>query len=364
MSDIEDKKYIKIIERYTIKSGTRMICNSAFAECNNLKEVLLPSSINFIGEDAFLGCVKLDKLVLPNSLVYIGDRAFDCEDYPPFFDSEPRSNPLVVSISPSVEMIDGNPFCYNSILQCNNKRFKVIDNVLFSADGKVLISYCSNENEYIVPNGVVRIGVGAFRNTPIKKIQFPNTLEVIDKQAFEDASELINISFPESLKEIRYEAFHRCDFGTGKVSFPGNIEKIAPSAFEFGWLIKMIRVPKGRLEHYRFILPEWISSQIYDDNTIYENNLYLSSDRKEVLTAIIGLKNYIIPEGIISIRDNAFDSIYYINSIQFPSTLRRISMKVFDKEIQELKKVKVPKGTKEQYMRLLPKFCNVIKEYE
>lgn len=356
-SFVEEKAAVKNIEYCRVKEGVRVICNNAFSECKKLRHIGLPSSLNFIGKYAFKGCKSLDKIELPESLVYIGDGAFCCEDH-----FRKRSIPFRVTIPPSVETIEGNPFCNNTIIFSHNERFKVVDKVLYSSDGKVLISYCSAKEVFEVPDGVERIGVGAFRDTPIRKISFPESLKIIDKEAFKSAEKLENVKFPNSLKEIRKNAFKWCSFKTNAVTFPCNIEKIDPDAFGFDWYIKMIKVPKGYLEYYKSILPDWISNQIYEDDSIYENNLYLSSDRTEVITATSGTKDFEIPEGVVTIRDNAFDSIYYIDSIKLPSTLNSITRNAFDKEIQELKSIIVPKGMKEKFVSMLPDFEFIIKE--
>lgn len=351
-----DIPYIKTIEHYSIKNGVRLICREAFSECVRLKNIELPSSLNFIGENAFSGCIELNEIHLPNSVVYIGDGAFDCDNM-----EKQRIRPIVVSIPPTLEIIDGNPFCQNTRIICDNERFKVINNVLYSADGKVLISYCSSNEEFIVPDGVVRIGVGAFRNRSIKTIRFPETLEVIDKEAFENDN-LETISFPKSLKEIRRKAFDWCNFKMTCITLPPNIEKIASDAFRFDFDVKMIKVPKGSLEHYKSILPKWLSNHIYEEDYIFEHNLYLSSDKTELIVAVNGARNYLIPEGVIRVRDEAFDSIYYIDSIKLPSTLKSITREAFDKEIQELKKIIIPKGMKEKFVSMLPDFEFIIKE--
>lgn len=352
--------YKKTIEHYKIKDGVRLICRNAFEDCFDLKQIEFPSSLNFIGENAFSGCIKLNYITLPNSLVYIGYRAFDCENYLGNEVMGTRDSFLRVMIPPSVELINGNPFCYRSILTCNNERFKVIDNVLFSADGKILISYCSPKDEYTIPNGVERIGVGAFRHTPIRKVYFPDTLRIIDRQAFDGAMKLEDVVFPDSLKEIREKAFRWCRFKTHMITFSCNIERIDSDAFS----VRLIKVPKGSLEYYKSIMPECNYNQIYDDDIVYENYLYLNIDKTEVITAIGGVKNYIIPEGVVSVRDNAFDGIYTIESIRFPSTLKTITSKAFDKESYELKKIIVPKGMKKYYMKTLNIFKDVIMECE
>jgi len=359
MSSVEERVLVKNIEYYRVHEGTRIICDYAFEGCNKLRNIGLPLSLNFIGKYAFKECLSLDKIVLPESVVYIGDGAFYCEDH-----YKRRNIPFRVTIPPSVETIEGNPFCNNTIIFSHNERFKVVDKVLYSSDGKVLISYCSAKEVFEVPDGVERIGVGAFRNTPIKKITFPKSLRIIDKDAFKKASGLENVVFPNSLKEIRENAFQWCDFKTGSVTFPSNIEKVSPKAFDFGWDIKMIRVPHGSLKHFKSILPKEVSNQIYDDEYVFENNMYFSLDRTELIAVCSGNKNIIIPEGVVSIRDNSLKGIHTIDSIQLPSTLKHITKKAFDGEVWNLKKIIVPKGMKGYYMTILKRFKKVIVECE
>lgn len=356
---VEEKVLVKNIEYYRVKEGVRMLCDYAFSECNKLRNIYLPPSLNFIGQYTFRGCSSLDKIALPDSLVYIGDGAFYCEDH-----YKRRSIPFRVTIPPSVETIEGNPFCNNTIIFSYNKRYKVVDNVLYSSDGKLLISYCSSKDEFEVPDGVERIGIGAFRNSPIRKITFPDSLTIIDKEAFKSVVGLENVVFPNSLKEIRKDAFQWCGFKTGCVTFPSNIEKISHEAFSFGWYIKMIKVPKGSLKHFKSLLPKEVSNQIYDDEYVFENNMYFSLDRTELIAVSSGNKNIIIPEGVVSIRDNSLEGIHTIDSIQLPSTLKHITKKAFDREIWDLKKIIVPNGTKEYYMTILKRFKKVIVECE
>ena len=358
-SYVEEKVLVKKIEYYRIKEGVRIICDHAFSECKKLRNIGLPSSINFIGKYAFKGCLSLDKIVLPESLVYIGDGAFYCEDH-----NKGRTIPFRITIPPSVETFEGNPFCYKTIIDNNNERFKVIDNVLFSADGKVLISYCSPKDEYIIPYGVERIGVGAFRRTPIKNVFFPETLRIIDKQAFDSAIKLEKVVFPNSLKEIRENAFKWCDFKTGSVTFPSNIENISHEAFNFGWDIKIIRVPKGRLDYFKSILPKDVSNQIYDDDLVFENCMYFNSDRTELISAISESRNFIIPEGVIKIRDGAFCGISCIDHIKFPSTIKYITIDAFDYDLPEFKSLFVPKGSRQYYEEIFKDFKDEIEEYE
>ena len=63
---------------YSVKEGTRVICNCAFFCCRSLSDIVIPSSVTSIGNRAFLSCLSLSKIVIPSSVTSIGDSAFFC----------------------------------------------------------------------------------------------------------------------------------------------------------------------------------------------------------------------------------------------------------------------------------------------
>ena len=70
----------KLSGSYSVKEGTRIICNSAFYFCRSLSKIVIPSSVTSIGNDAFSKCSSLSKIVIPSSVTSIGEMAFmDCD---------------------------------------------------------------------------------------------------------------------------------------------------------------------------------------------------------------------------------------------------------------------------------------------
>ena len=66
-----------ILTEYTVRKGTRVICDRAFWNCSSLTSLTLPSSLQSIGDYAFYDCNSLTSLTLPSSLQSIGDSAFE-----------------------------------------------------------------------------------------------------------------------------------------------------------------------------------------------------------------------------------------------------------------------------------------------
>ena len=69
---------------YTIRKGTRCICDAAFAgdssDSPSLQSITIPESVTSIGDEAFSGCSSLQSVTIPDSVTSIGISAFEgCE---------------------------------------------------------------------------------------------------------------------------------------------------------------------------------------------------------------------------------------------------------------------------------------------
>lgn len=88
-----------------------------------------------------------------------------------------------------------------SISADGSKRYRTVDNVLFSKDGRTLMYYPPRREgaEYTVPEGVLRIATSAFYRTEhLREINIPQSCMVFDKGAF-SCMELDKLNIPESL---------------------------------------------------------------------------------------------------------------------------------------------------------------------
>lgn len=113
-----------------------------------------------------------------------------------------------------------------------NPYYQSIDGVLYSGDGKTLLSYPTAKaySSYPVASGTETIGEYAFFHSKVQTVFLPDTVSTIGDYAFYYASELSSINFPTALTSIGDSAFFACQSLTA-VDIPATITQIGPSAW-------------------------------------------------------------------------------------------------------------------------------------
>ncbi len=133
----------------------------------------------------------------------------------------------------------------------DNKDFKSIEGVLFSKDGKKLISYpLVKGTTYTVPNDVTTIGANAFNeHYTLSSVTIPKTVKTIEQSAFqyagkdlsEGASLTIIIQPQSELKTIEPSVFQ--ESGVNTINLPSGLETIGNSAFRQCYRLANIALP-------------------------------------------------------------------------------------------------------------------------
>ena len=178
---------------YSVKKGTRIICDNAFLNCRSLSEIVIPSSVTSIGDWAFFGCSSLKYISIPKSVI----------------------------------CLNGNPFDkWKGKLECLSPNFVYEDDVLFNKDKSRIISFRNkNVKSYVIPSSVTSIGDSAFGHCrSLSEIVIPSSVISVGYGAFSFCSSLSEIVIPSSVTSIGDIAFFNC-------SFPDNLEQELISRF-------------------------------------------------------------------------------------------------------------------------------------
>ena len=181
---------------YSVKEGTRIICDSAFSFCSSLSEIVIPSSVASIGDSAFSWCDSLSKIVIPSSVTSIGDEAFyDCDSL-----SE-------IVIPSSVTSIGDKAF-----YDCDSLSEIVIPSSV-TCIGDSAFSSCYSLSEIVIPSSVTSIGDNAFSSCySLSEIVIPSSVTSIGDEAFYDCYSLSEIVIPSSVTSIGEGTFNGCNF--------------------------------------------------------------------------------------------------------------------------------------------------------
>ena len=168
-----------------------------------------------------------------------------------------------------------------------------------SSIGRYAFDDCSNLISITIPNSVLVIGVCAFQDcTSLASIVFPNSLVSIDAYAFSNCSSLTSVFIPKDVHSLNYNSYHSSD----PESWWGNPFYGCTS------LEEIVVDPENSTFDSR-----------NDCNAIIKGS-----------TLITGCKNTIIPESVDEIGIEAFLSCSSLTSITIPNAVTTIGKNSFN----------------------------------
>ena len=221
---------------YSVKEGTRIICDNAFSWCRSLSEIVILSSVTSIGKGAFSSCDSLSDIVIPSSVTSVGDWAFfTCFSL------------KYISIPKSVICLNGNPFAgWNGKLECLSPNFVYEDDILFNKDKSRIISFRNqNIKFYVIPSSVTSIGDSAFLGCDsLSDIVIPSSVTSIGDCAFYDCHSLSDIVISSSVTSIGDSAFLGCR-SLSEIVIPSSVTSIGKGAFSYCDSLSDIVIPSS-----------------------------------------------------------------------------------------------------------------------
>ncbi|MGN0760511.1 MAG: leucine-rich repeat protein [Christensenellales bacterium] len=320
-----------------IVTGGDKICDYAFYDCKNIKEIIIPQEVTSIGAFAFRGCSVLENIEIPACVTLIGENAFEnCSKLVGLYINDLAAWCEIDFINEKSNALY-NPNCklyVNDVLLTN----LVVDENA-SKVNKYAFYNCSSLTSINISDSVTSIGISAFRgcsNLVEMTIPFvgatkdgsstthfgyifgassysnnssyvPSKLKCvtitggtsIGAYAFYGCSGLTNIILANSVTRIGNRAFYDCNSLTS-ISIPDSIESMGEYAFYRCYSLTSIDIP---------------NSLTYIGNSVFQ--------------ACSGLKDITIPNGVTSISNSAFSGCSSLTSINIPDNVTSIGNYAF-----------------------------------
>jgi hypothetical protein len=218
-----------IIPREINGYPVKIIASGAFHHRSEMKEIVIPASIEYIGDYAFTHCTNLTRIELPTNLKYIGDCAFL---------GTLRLGTL--NGGERVTYIGNSAFYGTEWLKNNSNEFITL--------GTVLYQYKGTDKNIIIPNGIETIGYYAFANN--------KSVETIDLRYIEKVSEgafinCINLEYIINYQLNSVSAFQF--FNCRKLQcFDCKLQQVGRFAFFNNYTLKSINVNNAIIENDAF----------------------------------------------------------------------------------------------------------------
>ena len=275
---------IVILDRITVGTEEYMVTSigyAAFRQNRNIKSVIIPETVTDIGGWAFYACESLTSVQLPSGLTQIANSLFyEC------------SQLVSVNIPSSVRTIGNNAF--NNCRSLTNLTLPASLTFVGRGAFRATPWYAAQYDE--APDGPFYIGTQLFGykgDKPTGELEIKEGTTCVGVEAFRDCDGLTSITFPKSVAYVDYMAFYNC---TG---------------------LKAIHITD---------LAAWCGIEFQEESRSssnplnYAHHLYLNGEE---------VTDLVIPEGVTSIGDYAFDNCTALTSVTIPNGVTTIGTYAF-----------------------------------
>jgi len=261
----------------------------------------IPNSVYDINYDAFKGCSGLTSVTVPKPGINL-DALKDCSGL---------TTINVSSHNSDYSSIDGILY-YQTYLLLWCPRGKT--GTLTIPNSVILIDFdafkdCNSLSSITIPNSVTKIGWRAFSGcSGLTSITIPNSVTEIDQRAFEGCSGLSSVTIPNSVDRIYGDTFSGCS-GLTSITIPNSVTEIGYGAFSGCVGLTSLIIPNSVTE---------IGSGAFS-NCSSLASLTIPNSVTEIdygaFSGCVGLTSLIIPNSVTEIGSSAFEGCSNLTSI-------------------------------------------------
>lgn len=300
--------YNNSITSITFSEGIQIINAEAIWRCPNLKEIHLPSTVNFTGSNE------------------------------PDFQCRVMCGALECASVETITVAEGNPY------------LTVHDGVLYNKEMTILRYYPAGDPREVfeIPEGVLSIGAYAFDSaTNLKEVVMPDTVLRLQMGVFRDCAQLEKITISNSCHFIDQYVFENTALES--IHIPASVKMLYAGSFGQKSMLKTITVDPEN--PYYYVVDNVLYGRYTTENVIGAWFLPFTGDWLVKYPAGTDALSFTVPEGIIGIEAHAFDSSTNLTAVTLPDSLQIINFWAFG-YCSKLTELKLP-----DYLKQLHNFA-------
>lgn len=244
------------VKDLVIPDGVTFIGSYAFYSCESLTSVTLPNSVTSIGSCAFALC-NMTSFTIPSSITSIGSGAFQWSSLTAVYISD-------LSAWCNIDFEGGisNPLSCANHLYLNGTEIKDLvipsdvtsigDNSFYNYNGLNSFYNYNGLTSVTIPNSVTKIGKYAFSGcSGLTSVIIPNSVTFIDKRAFDNCSSLTSVTIGSGVSTIN-DAFSKCIELTDVYCYAKDVPYTQYGEFTDSYIeYATLHVPAGSIEKYK-----------------------------------------------------------------------------------------------------------------
>lgn len=252
------------------------IGDSAFADCGQLTEVVLPDTLTFIDECAFIRCTALKEIALPDSL---------------------------------------HTLSYAAFRACTAlERIEIPDSV--TTMGYSVFAYCTGLKEVKFSSGMTQIPRSSFFGcSALVQVEIPSSVTKICREAFQQCGGLKELTIPDSVIEIEEKAFLSAS-SLEKLSLSKNLQILGDNAFDRATSLKELTLPAGITSMGKYCFRGCAIRELTVPGTVLLGQAAFSQCQE--------LEKLVLEEGITYVPGGAFDHSTKLKELHLPDSLESI----------------------------------------
>lgn len=363
LSDIKDK-----IKSVVIEDGITDIMSWLFMRCSQLASITIPDSVTQIGEDAFGGTAYYDnENNWENGVLYIGNHLIAAKSDITALTVKPGTLTIAkdafndcasltdITLADSLKSIPENMFDNTAFyknednwengLLYNGNYLITAKNDITSANIKegttvaasCALGWCENLESVTLPDSLTAISERMFICcSSLKSIDIPDTVTSIGGNAFGDCSSLEEVVIPPSITHIANGLFAYS--GIKSIDIPDTVTSMGSAAFDTCEKLKSVKIGSGLSsvgENFMFNLCTSLESvEVSPENPLYKSvdGVMFNKSGTEILLypSLKEGTEYTVPDGVTKIGDCAFRVCPNLQKVIIPEGVVSIGADAFD----------------------------------